>query len=192
MLILFDFDGTLVDSRRCILTAMGRAFATAGRAAPEDAEILATVGLQPPAMLARLAPGLDAATREAIAQAYRAHSIALRATRPELEPPFAGARACLAALKAAGHRLGVVTGKSAQGLAQCLDHLDWNGVFDSLQPADGAPGKPDPTLILRAIAAMQRVSCRDRDDRRHQLRHDHGPARRRHRHWRRLGLSRGG
>jgi len=63
MLIAFDFDGTLLGSRRCILTAMARALAERDPAPPPDAAGLATVGLQPPAMLEHLLPGQDHALR---------------------------------------------------------------------------------------------------------------------------------
>lgn len=155
MLVLFDFDGTLVDSRACILAAMGGAFEEQSLNAPDSAAILATVGLQPEDMLRGLCPSLPDDRRRAIAESYRRHSIALRALNPDLERPFDGATATLTRLRSDGHGLGVVTGKSARGLDQCLGHFDWTQVFDTLQPADGAPGKPDPTLILRAMAAME-------------------------------------
>ena len=151
MLIAFDFDGTLVDSRRCILTAMARALAERELAPPPDAALLATVGLRPPAMPERLFPGQDPATRDFLADRYRTHSIALRAEQPDLERPFAGALEILQALQAEGHDLAIVTGKSRRGLDQCLGHFGWGGYFSNLQPAENAPGKPDPGLLLRAM-----------------------------------------
>ncbi len=151
MLIAFDFDGTLVDSRRCILTAMAGALAERDLAPPPDAAVLSTVGLQPPAMLERLFPDQDTATRDFLAARYRAHSIALRAEQPDLERPFAGALEVLQTLHAAGHDLAIVTGKSRRGLDQCLGHFGWHDYFSNLQPAENAPGKPDPGLLLRAM-----------------------------------------
>ncbi|MEM7222981.1 MAG: HAD-IA family hydrolase [Pseudomonadota bacterium] len=154
MLVLFDFDGTLVDSRRRVIDAMTRAYGDHGVPCPGQTAVLSTVGLQPEDMVAVLSPTLERARREAIAKDYRAHSLALHHSDPEPERPFPQAGETLAALKAEGHRLGVVTGKSAAGLDRSLDLLQWRALFDDLQPADNAPGKPDPTLILRAVAAL--------------------------------------
>ncbi len=154
MLVLFDFDGTLVDSRRHVIAAMAQAFADCELRCPDDKSILATVGLQPEDMLAVFAPDLSSDTRQFIARKYRAHSPVFRRADPDLEQAFPEAHESLARLKAEGHRLGVVTGKSADGLNQSLDHFAWREYFDDLRPSDNAPRKPDPTLILRAMTAM--------------------------------------
>lgn len=157
MLIAFDFDGTLVDSRRCALMAMSRALAERELAPPPDREILSTIGLQPLAMLERLLPSQDHATRAFLAGRYRAHSIALGAEQPDLAQPFSGALETLQALTASGHDLSIVTGKSRRGLDQCLLHFGWSDHFGNLQPAENAPGKPEPGLLLRAMAETGRT-----------------------------------
>lgn len=159
MLVLFDFDGTLVDSRRHIMAAMAQAFGDCGMRCPDEKTILSTVGLQPEDMLAVFAPDLPGDTRRLIGRKYRAHSLALRGANPALEQVFPDARETLAQLKAEGHRLGIVTGKGAAGLHQCLDHFGWHDYFDDLRPADNAPGKPDPTLILRAMSALDSMAA---------------------------------
>jgi phosphoglycolate phosphatase len=78
-LIVFDMDGTLIDSQAAILDAMEAAFASVGRPAPASADILGIVGLSLETGIARLAPDLDAAAVAPLAAAYRARFLARRA-----------------------------------------------------------------------------------------------------------------
>ena len=116
VLVLLDFDGTLVDSRKRVTTAMAQAYDDHGLTSPAPEAILGTVGLQPNDMLSVLFPELTTTQRRAVAQRYRERSLQLRASEPEAEQPFPGAHSALLALRAACHRLGVVTGKSASDL----------------------------------------------------------------------------
>ncbi|MEM7170180.1 MAG: HAD-IA family hydrolase [Pseudomonadota bacterium] len=154
-LILFDFDGTLVNSYRRILGSMAATFRARGLPIPAEEEILSLVGLQPVIIMGRLAPQLDQDTRASMAKTYVANSMRLCAEDKNLEPPFPGAVSTLKALRADGHLLGMVTGKSAAGLQQSMENLAWFEHFDDIRPGDSGPSKPDPTLILRAMAATK-------------------------------------
>ncbi|MDH3263988.1 MAG: HAD hydrolase-like protein, partial [Paracoccaceae bacterium] len=70
-LIVFDVDGTLVDSQAHIMAAMEGAFAAVGRPVPPRATALSVVGLSLPLALRRLAPGAPEAEAEAMVAAYR-------------------------------------------------------------------------------------------------------------------------
>ena len=96
-LVIFDVDGTLVDSQADILASMRAAFASAGLEAPARAEILSIVGLSLPVAVARLAPGLTGAEVDHVVERYKAAFIRMRQeTGGEAASPlYPGARAAL-------------------------------------------------------------------------------------------------
>jgi phosphoglycolate phosphatase len=150
-LVVFDVDGTLIDSQNHILAAMGHAFGTAGHPLPPRAAILSTVGLSLPEAVARLAPDLPAGARAGIVEAYKASFGQLRGeTR---SPLFPGAAEALAALAArAGVILGVATGKSRRGLNHVIAAHRLDGHFATTQVADDHPSKPHPSMLRAALA----------------------------------------
>jgi phosphoglycolate phosphatase len=155
MLIVFDVDGTLVDSQHDILSAMRAAFDTCGLAMPDRAAVLGIVGLSLPQAMWRLCPEADSATRAALVEAYKA-SFAngrvrrARQTADMLYPGVAEAVATLAARDDV--LLGVATGKSRRGLAHLIDGLEWGAHFVTLQCADDHPSKPHPAMLQTAMA----------------------------------------
>ncbi|MDO5641657.1 MAG: HAD-IA family hydrolase [Paracoccus sp. (in: a-proteobacteria)] len=150
-LVVFDVDGTLIDSQALILAATGAAFQAQGLPPPARGAVLSIVGLSLPLAMARLAPGLDEAGCQALTQAYRA---AFLGGRLADEPPlYPGARACLDALAARDDlALAVATGKSRRGLEAALDQHGLRGHFVSLRSADSHPSKPHPEMLLTACA----------------------------------------
>lgn len=154
-LVIFDVDGTLVDSQDDILAAMRTAFACVGEQAPEKARILGIVGLSLDAAVARLAPHVPAPVQARIVADYKAAYMGLRAEAgvDRSSPLYPHARATLESL----HRvpemlLGVATGKSARGLDKLLDGHDLRRFFVTRQVADNHPSKPHPSMILAALA----------------------------------------
>ncbi|MEM8577985.1 MAG: HAD-IA family hydrolase [Pseudomonadota bacterium] len=151
-LIIFDVDGTLVDSQGDILGAMQAAFAAQGLPAPPRADVLGIVGLSLPQAMARLAPQADGPR---LVEDYKAAYADLRARSGSAEssPLYPGARDCLAALHAVPDiLLGVATGKSLRGLNLLLDAHDLRRFFVTLQHADAHPSKPHPAMIHAALA----------------------------------------
>lgn len=150
-LVVFDVDGTLVNSQAMIVGAMGAAFEAVGLAAPQRSDILAVVGLSLPVVITRLLPDDRKGQVDEVIEAYR-DSFASRRIEQEA-PLYDGARACLDAL---GTRddllLAVATGKSRRGLDAMLDHHDLHGCFVTLQTADNHPSKPHPEMLLSACA----------------------------------------
>ncbi len=150
-LIVFDLDGTLVDSQHVIIASVRTAFAAHALPTPTDAAIRRIVGLRLVEGLARLAPGLEPARHEALAQAYRSGFQAAQAAAAGHEALFPGVREMLEALAGAGFALGIATGKSRRGLDAALERHDLGARFVTLQTGDQPPGKPDPAMLRRAI-----------------------------------------
>lgn len=148
-LALFDLDGTLVDSRRHILHAMGAAFAALGRPVPPGDAILSAMGLSLPVVIARLAGDLPPADRERMRQVYLAAYHAERLRGPA--PLFPGVAALLAGLQARRSVLiGLATGASRRGMRAMIE---CHGLrLATAQCADDHPSKPDPSMIRAALA----------------------------------------
>ncbi|MBC7156681.1 MAG: HAD-IA family hydrolase [Rhodobacteraceae bacterium] len=150
-LVVFDVDGTLVDSQRQILASMAAAFALLGRPMPPRAVALSVVGLSLPQALARLMPDVGAADLARMEAEYRAGFAG--GGEAGQAPLYPGARAALDGLAAReGVLLGVATGKSRRGLNRVLAHHRLAGHFATTQVADDHPSKPHPAMLLAALA----------------------------------------
>lgn len=154
-LILFDVDGTLVDSQNHILAAMTAACDSVDMATPSRNAILSIVGLSLPEAVFRLMPDSALPQREKMVEAYKA---AFNAQREELganatSPLYDGALEAVRALHAVdNHILGIATGKSRRGLDSLLNGHGLENVFFTQQVADDHPSKPHPSMILRALS----------------------------------------
>lgn len=151
ILVLFDCDGTLVDSQHMIVQAMHDAHVAQGLAIPDRARILSVVGLSLPEAFTVLAQGDATYPVIPMTEAYRSAFMRLRDTQPP-EPMFPGARDVLAAL----HQredviLGMATGKARRGVARVLKAQDMEGWFTTIQTADDAPSKPHPAMVQQAM-----------------------------------------
>lgn len=152
-LLLFDFDGTLVDSQRIIVAAMSEAFAGERLAAPEAALVKRVVGLTLEMAVARLLPpDSESALAARLACRYRQAFFRLRQDPAYHEPLYPGAAETLLVLDRPPARLGIATGKSRRGLMAVLERHALASHFVTLQTADDNPSKPDPTMVRRAMA----------------------------------------
>ena len=154
-LVIFDVDGTLIDSQRFILGAMERAFVHAGLPVPAKEATLGIVGLSLPEAMEALVPEQPAAERARLAELYKAAFIGLREeTGDEAHTPlYPGALAALERLDRAGYLLSVATGKGRRGLDHVLASHGLGRFFIGTQTADDAPSKPHPEMVLRCLAA---------------------------------------
>jgi phosphoglycolate phosphatase len=153
-LLIFDIDGTLVDSERMILSAQGAAFAALGLAPPTRERGLSIVGLSLNEAFRELA-GADGPV-EALAEAYRQAFFRLRTEGAIPEPLYDGAANLIETCSARpGMVLGIATGKSRRGVGAILDRHGWQDRFATIQTADDAPSKPHPAMILQATAEAQ-------------------------------------
>jgi|SRR5581483_943829 len=152
-LVIFDCDGTLVDSQHAICAAMEHAFATVGLPPPDRREVLGVVGLSLPQVFAVLAGGQPQHVREELIRLYRTDFPSQRVGMKIHDPLFAGIGEAVAALARRDDIvLGIATGKSRRGVARILERERWVGHFTTIQTADDHPSKPHPSMILRAIA----------------------------------------
>lgn len=147
-LVIFDVDGTLVDSQAHITGAMARAFEGAGLTAPDRAQVLEIVGLSVPEAIAVLAPGQATQAQSHLAQAFKSAYAEMRHDPSTLSPLYPGARDALDALAARDDvMLAVATGNSRRGLAHVIELHGFDRLFQSRQTADGHPSKPHPAMI---------------------------------------------
>lgn len=154
-LVIFDVDGTLVDSQGDILAAMAAAFAAVDAPAPSRAEVLGIVGLSLEVAMPELAPRLSATQHVTMVNAYKAAYMDLRAKVgvAHSSPLYPGALAALEALKARDDvLLGVATGKSKRGLDKLIEGHGLEGMFFTRQCADFHPSKPHPAMLEAALA----------------------------------------
>jgi len=151
-LVVFDCDGTLVDSQHMIVAAMGRAFEENSVADLPREVVLSIVGLSLEEAISKLLPEENTCTQTLVKESYRQAFFHLR-QEPDLhEPLFPGTLEVLTELAARDDVLmGVATGKSQRGLTSILELHDLKDMFVTLQTADGHPSKPHPSMLLRAM-----------------------------------------
>ena len=162
-LVIFDVDGTLVDSQADILAAMKMACEACGVAVPAREQILGVVGLSLDVMMPILAPQADAVTHAAMVRGYKDAYMTLRAEAgaAQSSPLYPGARDTLDALHAQPDvLLGVATGKSRRGLDKLIDAHGLDQYFVTQQVADFHPSKPHPSMVLTALSEAG-VEARD-------------------------------
>ncbi len=151
-LVIFDCDGTIVDSQAGIVLSMVYAFTSQQMTPPSREATLSVVGLSLPEAFAVLAPDVDKATRSVLAERYKTAFRELKHDPAETEILFPGAKETLAQLAARDdHLLGIATGKSRRGIDRLIDREGWHGSFATIQTADDHPSKPHPSMLQRAI-----------------------------------------
>jgi len=149
-LVLFDLDGTLLDSRRSITDSMTAAFVEEGLEPPTPEATAAIVGISLVEAIERLAPRLEPERRDAVTARYRAAYLRF-ASRPGADPLYPGVGEILDDLDRREILLGVATGKSRGGAEAALKRNEIDKRFVTLQTGDGGPSKPHPDVILRGL-----------------------------------------
>jgi phosphoglycolate phosphatase len=150
-LIVFDWDGTLMDSESRIVTCMQRAAVDTGRPAPSRAAARDIIGLGLPEAVRRLFPGTDAAGVDGLVDAYRANWLG---NEIEASAMFAGACELIETLYRSGHLLAVATGKSRRGLEKSLDESGLREFFHATRCADEAFSKPHPQMLQEILVDL--------------------------------------
>ncbi len=150
--IVFDCDGTLVDSQHLIAAAMAETFVSIGLDAPPTEVVRRVVGLRLDEAIARLLPQSHVDQALSLAETYKGAFHRLRADPASLpDPLYPAVRETLCRLAESNYLLGVATGKSRRGLSVTLERHRLSDLFITLQTADDAPGKPDPTMVHQAM-----------------------------------------
>jgi pyrophosphatase PpaX len=150
--ILFDLDGTLVDTVPFILAAVRHAFDGYGRC-PTDAEWIAGIGTPLRTQLAALARRAEDV--EPLFARYRAFWLA---EHDRMTRCFPGALEAVRLLAEGGHPLGVVTAKIEEGAWRTLRHTRLDAFMGAVVGADSCPrAKPDPEPVLLALSRLGRA-----------------------------------
>ncbi len=152
-LVLFDVDGTLVDSQHIIFEAMRRAFDGEGLAVPTHPQVLSIIGRSLPDAMQTLAAGAGARLIDALVDSYKAAFHDLRSVAVAYEALYPGAKAALDRLAARPDVvLGIATGKSMRGVNAVIEAHGLEGRFVTIQTADTHPSKPHPSMVFTALA----------------------------------------
>jgi len=152
-LIIFDVDGTLVDSQANIVAAMEFAFARADIDLPDRDVLLSIVGLSLPEAMSKLCPQAGPAEIDALVDGYRASYAELRIKMKDPAPFYPYANDVLNALSSREEvLLGMATGKSRRGVRHIIDAHHLDGIFATTQTADSHPSKPHPSMLMHAMA----------------------------------------
>lgn len=145
--ILFDLDGTLVDSLPCLLRSFRHAFETLRLPTPHEAEVRAHVSLPLEHRFARFAPDHVAA----LCAAYRDYYPRVFLHECVI---FPGVDKLLARLHCRGYRLGVATTKRTPWAKRFVEALGLAPHFDWVQGTDDFPHKPAPDVLLKALDVL--------------------------------------
>lgn len=143
--VVFDVDGTLVDSVGCIISCMQEAAAVHGARIPTDAEVLDIIGITLRAAVARLFPMESDQRIDIITDEYRRLCTMREDANPS--PYFPGTVEALERLKTAGYFIAIATGKSRRGLMRLLADERIRRITDFSVCGDEAPSKPDPGMM---------------------------------------------
>lgn len=149
--LLFDLDGTLVDSVGLILASMHAAFEGRAGRTPSEAEWIAGMGTP---LRTQLREFVEPRDMEAVVDRYRAHQLA---NHDRMTRAFDGAVEALSRLKARGHPMGIVTSKFRESAERTLRHVGLDRYVDVVVGADTVTqAKPDPEPVLHALERLGR------------------------------------
>ncbi len=151
-LVVFDCDGTLVDSQNTIFHGLTVGFEAAGLVPPDRKTALSVVGLSLETAFEALLHDDDHHHVPKMAEAYRQSKIDRRAKGLDHDPLYPGARDVLDRLAARDDVLiGVATGKAMRGVRHMVEVHDLHDRFVTIQTADKAPSKPHPGMLTQAM-----------------------------------------
>lgn len=144
MVIIFDWDGTIIDSRAKIVACMRQAALDCGVPPQSEAAISNIIGLELSLAIDTLYPEGDPALISHLRERY-----AQRFVEADIEPCalFARAEETLQQLHDRGHQLCVATGKSRKGLNRVFGHLAISRLFVASRCADETRSKPHPLML---------------------------------------------
>ncbi|MDH5484783.1 MAG: HAD-IA family hydrolase [Gammaproteobacteria bacterium] len=156
--LIFDWDGTLMDSESRIVNCLRKACADViGKEERTDNELKDVIGLGLREALLRLYPGQGDELIETMAESYRNHYLYHDETPSEL---FDGVEALLESLENQGYWLAIATGKGRQGLDQVLEYTGLTDRFHVTRCASETFSKPHP-LMLEEILDKLGIDARD-------------------------------
>jgi phosphoglycolate phosphatase len=150
-LLVFDWDGTLMDSEARIVQCVQAAAADLALAIPESDAVRNIIGLGLTEAVTTLFPGSDGHQVNAVVARYRHHFLG---NNPTPSPLFPGVEETLQQLEQAGYLLAVATGKGRAGLERVLQDTGLAGHFHATRCADETFSKPHPEMLLQLMDQM--------------------------------------
>ena len=148
-LIVFDWDGTLMDSEAQIVACLHAAIADLGLEPMEDDTVKNVIGLGLREAIDTLVPGRDQKFHQTFVDYYRKYWF-----QSEASVLFEGVREVLDTFRQQDLLLGVATGKARRGLERVLGETDLASCFHATRCADEAPSKPHPQMLLDIITKL--------------------------------------
>lgn len=142
-LLVFDWDGTLMDSAGAIVGALQSACADLGLPVPGDEQARYVIGLGLNEAMRHVLPGVDPCNYTSVVERYREHYL----QRDADTALFPGAAELVAALRETGFLLAIATGKGRRGLERALESTGLKGLFHASRCADEGHSKPDPRML---------------------------------------------
>ncbi len=149
-LIVFDWDGTVMDSTAVIAGSIQMACRDLDLEVPSDEMARHVIGLGLQQALRYAVPNAPDEMYEPLVARYRHHFLA----QDGAIPLFDGARETIAELHRAGYLLGVATGKNRNGLERALLSSEMKPYFHATRTAEQTVSKPDPTMLFELMAEL--------------------------------------
>lgn len=147
-LLVFDWDGTLIDSIEQIVSSLQTASQLVCGETVTETAARGVIGLGLQEAIEKLHPEMDTVTIEQVAAAYKQHYLYENPIQAQL---FDGVTDLLDELTASGYLLAIATGKSRIGLNRSLQEHSLGGYFISTQCAGENPSKPHPEMLLNIL-----------------------------------------
>jgi phosphoglycolate phosphatase len=147
-LLIFDWDGTLMDSESRIIDCLASAIRDLELAEHPDCALSNVIGLSLTEAFLNLYPEATAEEVDNLILRYRHYY--LQASQVPT-PMFPGAVETLHQLRDAGYQLAVATGKGRTGLARVLEYTGLATLFDATRCSDETASKPDPEMVLQLL-----------------------------------------
>jgi phosphoglycolate phosphatase len=152
-LLVFDWDGTLIDSVASIVACTRRTLEDLELDGHlTDGDIRGAIGLGLRETVEHFLPGATAEHFRRVVDCYRRHWLD---TFHSLSEPFAGAEETLSELREAGYLLAVATAKSRAGLDRDLGRTGLAPLFHTTRTADETASKPDPAMLVAIMEELE-------------------------------------
>lgn len=151
-LVVFDWDGTVMDSVGRIVSSMQAAARNTNLLVPSDYAVKQIIGLSLDPAFDKLFPGVNSTQREQLFEHYRDHYM-FHDTTPT--PLFDGVEQVLKQLKQQNVLLAVATGKARKGLARMFAETGLGHYFDTSRCADEAQSKPHPDMLQQILLELE-------------------------------------
>ncbi|MFA6062441.1 MAG: HAD-IA family hydrolase [Gallionella sp.] len=149
-LIVFDWDGTLMDSTAIIAGSIQSACRDLDLTVPDDETARHVIGLGLMQALRHAVPDAPESMYEPLVARYRHHFL----SQDQSIPLFDGARETIVELHEAGYSLGVATGKNCAGLNRALESTGLKSYFHATRTAEQTMSKPHPAMLFELMEEL--------------------------------------